>query len=131
IFVMFLALFLATTASASGGYTIDGKLFGMVVQNGIDLDGDGSAGRSGMLRARDSVFTYVDVNLDVTTFFMQGSCQPGEVELFATGQVAFSTLNGKHVIFAEIDPTVPVCYGLGAPEDVALVLVGGRGAFDG
>lgn len=124
---------LVTTASADGGgTTLSGSMFGMVVQNNVDLDGDGANGRSGLLRARGLGLAYADVNLDsnVDLTDPQGVCDPGETQIHAQGQVVFSSLSGANAIVAVIDPSVPTCFGLTA-EEVGLVIVDGRGIYAG
>lgn len=120
-------LALCTTASAYP-CNLAGSLFGMVSQNGIDLDGDGSAGRSGLLRSRGSVIAYVDANVDVRIAPEQ-TCPGGALTLQPSGQAAFSTLNGESVVFAEVESTRLLC--VGQPEVLRLTITGGRGAWDG
>lgn len=126
--LLLLPLLLLTTTASAYPCNLTGSLFGMVTQNGIDLDGDGFNGRSGLLRARGSSLVYADVNVDATLAAEQ-TCPAGQVQITPSGQVAFSTLDGNSAVFAAVDPTTKLC--LGATEVVKLTITGGRGAWNG
>lgn len=119
------------TGTAQASWTFTGNIFGMVVQNPIDLSGDGIPGRDGLLQGRGSIFTYVYTNIDAgltDPLNPQGTCNPGETELTPFGQAAFVALGGNNVLFVEIDSTQTLCFGL-VPEVVFVDIIGGRGAL--
>lgn len=124
---------LATSASATTSLT--GRFFGLVVRNGIDLDDDGFAGRSGNLPVVESwAFAHAGVNVD-TTFTdpldPQGSCPAGAFELTPSGQLSLTSRSGNHVLFAEVDSSVTICYDGVSPEIVILDVTGGKGFLEG
>jgi hypothetical protein len=120
-------LLLSATAQASE-CAITGTFFGMTTQNGIDLDGDGSNGRSGYLVATGTI-AHVWANVDTTYSPTQG-CPVGQVEIVPSGQAVFATRYGHNAVFATIDSTQHVCVG-GPPEAITLIITGGRGMYAG
>jgi hypothetical protein len=121
-------LLLSATAQASE-CTITGTFFGMTVQNGIDLDGDGSNGRSGYFVATGGTISHIWANVDTTYSPTQG-CPTGQVEIVPSGQAVFTTRYGHHAIFVEIDSSHHLCAG-GPPESIVLIITGGRGMYAG
>jgi hypothetical protein len=120
-----LATILASATAQASQCNISGTLFGATFASGMDLDGDGNAARSGTLRARGSVFAYVDVVVDTKLI---GPCTGG-VEIEPSGHAVWSTLDGRDAVFATIDSSRHLC--TGALETVHLTITGGRGAYAG
>lgn len=131
---LLLILTLTTTASATHP-TLSGRFFGLVVQNGTDLDSNGSNGRSGNLPVVESwAFAHAGVNVDTTftdPFDPQGSCPVGAFELTPSGQLALTSHSGNHVLFAEVDSSATICFDGMTSEVVILDVTGGRGLFEG
>lgn len=128
-------LTLTTTAGATYGTGPDfsGRFFGLVSRGGLDISGDGVAGRMGNLPVVDSVFRHAGIVVDselTNPSDPQGSCDAGEVEITPFGYLTLTTSSGNSALFATIDSTETLCYGV-EPEVVHLDITDGRGWFEG
>ena len=137
----------ASAASAWNPVTYDeGEIFGSVFQNNMDLDRDGSNGRSGHLHVRDSKFFYLDANIDTTLADFDpdadpettplnpfAGCEVGDFSLRATGEIALSSFGGGTVLVARFDESHTWCLSTeGAVPAIAVIdPVQSRGAFAG
>lgn len=131
--LLLLTLTLTTTASATHP-TLSGRFFGLVVQNGTDLDSNGSNGRSGNLPVVES-WAFAHAGVQVDTDFTdpqnpQGSCHTGAVELTPHGVLTLTSRFGNNALYAQVDPSATICYDGVSPEVVLLDVVGGRGLFE-
>lgn len=107
-----------------------GDFHGTVFRNGIDSDGDGLNGRSGLLRVNNSKWRFIEPHVDSTIDFDDPffNCPIGAPRLYVTGTFVLSNWRGDS-IFAKID-NQDYCLD-GSTESVTVTVVGGTGSFEG